>query len=242
MTFAFLIANGQGEDKVFLCENQLRLIQMSRVEEFPETDYDLFTVRDKICQIVNETYDDVCSFVFYFSVKHEINSSIQIDIPLTALLYIDCGCTELIPPPPPFNPHPNGIHIYPTKHDTIYVIQTPTKLNEIQNRIVDKYKNRPEPSYPFIVFYLYWETGLNPELFRQVVNESIYGYLSVADNFSIDKFEKNICELNEEQLAILADKIPLQFAITDFGEMSYKDFVPWSIPPPPDKYIDENDN
>ena len=234
MTFAFLIAKGQGDDKVLLCENQLRLIQMSRIEEFPETDYDLFTVRDKICQIVNETYDDVCSFVFYFSVKHEINSSIQIDIPLTALLYINCGCTELIPPLPPFSPFPNGIHIYPTVNDTIYVIQTPTKLNEIQSRIIDKYENRPKLAYPLIMFYLYWETEINPEIFRQIVNESIYGYLSVADDFSIDKFKKKLCELNEEQLAILADKIPLQFAITVFDEMNHKDYVPWSIPPPPD--------
>lgn len=242
MVFAFLIANGQGDHKDFLCENQLKLIQMSRIDEIPQTDYNLFTVRDKICQVVAETYDDFCSYIFYFSVSHEINSSNQINIPLTALLYINCGCNEIIPPQPPFDPFLNGIHIYPNKNDTIYVIQTPTKLNEIQCRIIDKYENRPKLAYPMIMFYLYWETEINPELFRQVVNESIYGYLNVADNFSIDKFEKDICELNEEQLSALADKIPLQFAITVFDEMNHRDFVPWSIPPPPDNYIDENDN
>ena len=242
MTFAFLIAKGQGDDKVLLCENQLRLIQMSRIEEFPETGYDLFTVRDKICQIVNETYDDICSYIFHFSVKHEINSSIQINIPLTAMLYINCGCTELIPPPPPFNPFPNGIHIYPTVHDTIYVLQTPTELTELQSRIIDNYENRPVLSYPMTIFYLYWETEINPEIFRQVINESIYGYLNFVDNFSIDKFEKNTCELNKEELAILADKIPLQFAVTVFDEMNHWNFVPWSTLPPPEYQTDDKED
>jgi hypothetical protein len=241
MTFAFLTANGQGDDNNYLCENKLRLIQKSRIDEMPKTDYNLFIARDKICEIVNMTYDDICSFVFYFSVEHEINTSTLINIPLLSILYIDCGCTELIPPPAPFNPIPYGIHIYPTKHDTIYVMQTPTLLTEIQSRVIERYKNRPEQAYPFMRFYLYWEKELNPKVFRQVINESIFGYLSFVESESIEKFEKKICELEEEQIAVIADKIPLQFAIIVLDEMNHRDFVPWGIPPPPDNYRDDND-
>ncbi len=211
------------------CKNELKLL--NPCDTIPETNYSLFHVRDSIWNILDSIYGEINCGRSRIMVNLKIDSLHEIPLTMYIATFVNCN-----PPsdfdPPPFNPFVHWFHAYLNSNDTLYLRGDISSIDSIRNKIIERYNEIPPEKYSRVNIALYWDSHTNRKNFNKVIYECIKGYLEFVDSQSVTLFNKHICELDENELKIISNKIPFQLITEFFGEYDGNDFVPHIQYPP----------
>jgi hypothetical protein len=228
LTLSSCSHNKKPEGDLGFCENELKLLCYDTLA--PITNYDLTDIRKNVWTKFDSIFED-----FYCrQVKLKVNFKIDSINTIKILLYSNNrkNCDLNLPPPPPFNPYVHWIHIYLDKNDTLFIRRQFSTLYSVKNAVIMRYHELPKEKYFRVNIALLWDLETDTEKFSKLIKDCIEGYLFVADELSMDLFQKPVCNLAMEELQIIHEKIPFKLR-TDFGESvpDNYDFVPQELPP-----------
>jgi hypothetical protein len=198
-----------------LCSNEVSLLAS---DSLPHLGITIETLHDRDPSRLDSIFEIQGSFMRY-TMEHELENGQSIMIHVITTDY-----NRLTDAPPLMNPFVHGIHVYLTRSDSVIVKQESSSLLNIQNQVKEHYSQINESRYPLIVFYIFWDIGVDDSLLNRMVSEIILGYTGVANEKSMEWFGKPVCELSKKEFVELSDKLPFRLSIA-MGKMIGLDFM-----------------
>jgi hypothetical protein len=221
-------------------ENELFLLQSG--DTIPKTEIDLFKIRDSTEAKFRKHFGSYECRHVKFLINYNQDSNIVIPIAFYAANRVGCEI-----PPPPFNPFKNGFHAYLTNKDSLYIRREITSIDSVIFKVQERYAEIAFENYRRVFFALLWDKECNPVLFRQLIEGIIKGYINVVNKECLKLYQKNLNELNRNELKLISREIPFHLRTDFYGEFNFVigDFVPDYLnplaPPPPPLPFDINE-
>ncbi|MBS2214026.1 hypothetical protein KEM09_21640 [Carboxylicivirga mesophila] len=211
------------------CDNELKLLCYDSLA--PITNYNLADIRNNVWTKFDSTFKEYYCRQVKLKVNFRLDSINSTKLLLYSNNYQNCDDSKDIPP---FNPYVHWIHIYLDKNDSLLIRRKLTSLDSVKNEVIKRYHELPTEKYFRVNIALLWDLETNQEKFSKLIKDCLEGYIYIANEVSMEAFQKTICDLEAKELAILNQKVPFKLR-TDFWEgiPENYDFVGHELPPPP---------
>jgi len=209
------------------CENELKLLCYDSLA--PITNYDLTDIRNNVWTKFDSTFEEYYCRQVKLKVNFKIDSINTTKLLLYSNNYSNCDDFKDFPP---FNPYVHWIHIYLDKNDSLLIRRKLATLDSVKNEVIKRYHELPQEQYFRVNIALLWDSETNRENFSRLIHDCLMGYQYIANEVSMNMFQKPVCELKNPELEILNKKVPFKLR-TDFweGVPENFDFVPQELPP-----------
>jgi hypothetical protein len=201
------------------CDNELKLLSYDTLA--PITHYDLIDIRTNVWTKFDSIFEDFYCRQVGLKVDFKIDSINKVKLLLYSNNYKDCDINRL--PPPPFNPYVHWIHIYLDKNDSLLIRRKFSSLDSVKSEVMKRYHELPQEKYSRVNIALLWDSETNRENFSRVIFDCLKGYMIIANEVSMEMFQKSVCDLDESELEMLNEKVPFRLR-TDFWEDSAEDW------------------
>lgn len=217
---AFIGCRNFNHDEEVLCKNEQFLL--GSFDDIPLVNTEVNFLRDSVDNPLDSVFDDQGASIQY-RFNHNYRGQ---DLTIRMRSFDFSRIEDYIPPP--FNPYHNGRHIYIQKSDTILYAWEPIKIDSINSAVQYWYTSKSPDKYDRVNFYLYWDEGAKDSVIQNVVSEVVDGYVLFANEYSIRKFEENLCSLNDDQINLISKELPFKLKTDFFGSkrMDTWDFLP----------------
>jgi hypothetical protein len=211
------------------CDNELKLLCYDSLA--PITNYNLAEIRNNVWAKFDSTFEEYYCRHLKLKVNFKIDNANTTKLLLYSNNYNNCEDNKDIPP---FNPYVHWIHIYLDKNDSLLIRRKLASLDSIKSEVIKRYHELPTEKYSRVNIALLWDLETNQEKFSKLIKDCLEGYIYIANEVSMEVFQKTICDLEAKELALLNQKVPFKLR-TDFWEgiPENYDFVGHELPPPP---------